>query len=221
MNTQQVFGDRLSALLNEKGMTQGEFADAVGCTRQSINFYILGKRSPDIGIVAEMARVLGVSCDYLIGFSDFREDLAATITVNRAGLSEQTAKFFAGLKLMADGAKLPQDREFSQAHGIDYEGEYLPNQMRRGSETLGLLNKMIESDRFGVLLQYIKRYRDLCRGTDELSILKSFMQQLDSPATGAVYGSSEENSELMKEFCLHVASKYFEEIVKELAAIEL
>ena len=71
MNTQQIFAERLSALLEEKNISQGEFAEMMKCSRQSINFYILGKRSPDIVLAAEMAKCLGVSCDYLLGNSDY------------------------------------------------------------------------------------------------------------------------------------------------------
>lgn len=219
MDSQQLFGERLLALLNEKNISQGEFAEAVGCTRQSVNFYILGKRSPDISTAAEMARVLGVSCDYLIGFSDFRADKSASLTVNQAGLSENTAKFFAGLKLLSNGVMLSEDVELARSIGMDYENEWLPGQKEDSKETLALLNGMIEHDRFGVLLQYVKRYRDISRGTDDMAVLKDFMLKLESPVTGAVYGSTEENTEMMKEFCLHVAAKYFEEIVKEVAAL--
>ena len=50
MEMQQIFGQRLEQLLSEKGISQGEFAEAVNCSRQSINFYILGKRNPDIAL---------------------------------------------------------------------------------------------------------------------------------------------------------------------------
>lgn len=219
MDSQQSFGVRLSALLNEKNISQGEFAEAVGCTRQSVNFYILGKRSPDISIAAEMARVLGVSCDYLVGFSGFRADRCASMTVSQAGLSEETAKFFAGIKALEDGAMVQADAEFADSIGVDYEKEWLPKQKQSAKQTLALLNGLIENDRFGVLLQYIKRYSDIIRGADDMAILKDFMLKLESPATGTVYGSREENDEMMKEFCLHAAGKYFEEIVKEVAAL--
>ena len=103
MEMQQIFGKRLEQLLLEKGISQGEFAEAVNCSRQSINFYILGKRNPDITLAGKMAKYLGVSCDYLIGLSDIREDKSANLTANQLGLTDDTMKFFAGLQLLATG----------------------------------------------------------------------------------------------------------------------
>lgn len=216
MNLQQKFGERLLALLEEKNISQGEFAETMGCSRQSINFYILGKRSPDISLAASMARYFGVSCDYLIGFSDFRSDQEANFTASSVGLTEDTMKFFAGLKLMATGAVKP-DTAVTDAFGLDYEKEVLPDSMLQAQRSLELLNSLISHDTFGVLLQYIKKYRDICHGEDEMAILKDFMLRLESPETGKVYGEEEENMKIMQEFCLHVASKYFDEIVRDIS----
>lgn len=139
MDLQQKFGARLLSLLEEKNISQGEFAKKMNCSRQSINFYILGRRSPDIVLAAKMAKYLGVSCDYLIGFSDFRSDKEANLTVQQAGLPE-------------------------------------------------LLNRLISHDQFGVLLQYIKKYRDICHDNDGLSILQDFILAFESPATSLQYG---------------------------------
>jgi transcriptional regulator with XRE-family HTH domain len=216
MNMQQKFGERLLALLEEKNISQGEFAEKMNCSRQSINFYILGKRSPDISLAAQMAQYLGVSCDYLIGFSDFRSDREASFSVGSIGLTEDTMKFFAGLKLIATGA-VRTDREKFDALGFNYEKEVLPYNMMHAQKTLDLLNALISHDSFGILLQYIKKNRDLCHGEDEMSILKDFRLRLESPETGKLYGGDEENMQMMQEFCLHVAAKYFEEIVMDIA----
>ena len=103
MEMQQIFGKRLEQLLLEKGISQGEFAEAVKCSRQSINFYILGKRNPDIALAAKMANYLGVSCDYLVGLSDIRQDKSANLTADPLGLTDDTMKFFAGFQLLAAG----------------------------------------------------------------------------------------------------------------------
>ena len=66
-------------------------------------------------------------------------------------------------------------------------------------------------------MQYIKRYQDIASGNDTIAILQDFMVELESPITSKTYGSKEENMEMMKEFCLYIASKYFDEIVKDIA----
>ena len=89
--------------------------------------------------------------------------------------------------------------------------------MRHAQRTLDLLNALISHDSFGVLLQYIKKYRDICHGEDEMSVLKDFMLRLESPETRKLYGGEEENIKMMQEFCLHIASKYFDAIVRDIS----
>lgn len=217
MEMQQIFGQRLEQLLSEKGISQGEFAEAVCCSRQSVNFYILGKRNPDIALAGKMAEYLGVSCDYLVGLSDIREDKSSNLTADQLGLADDTMKFFAGLQLLATG-KTNFMKSNYESIGFDYEKEIVPHNMVQGKATLKLLNDLISHERFGILLQYIKRYQDIASGNDTMAILQDFMVELESPVTGKTYGSKEENMEMMKEFCLHIASKYFDEIVKDIVA---
>ena len=215
MEMQQIFGQRLEQLLLEKGISQGEFAEAVNCSRQSINFYILGKRNPDIALAGKMSEYLGVSCDYLVGLSDIREDKNSNLTANQLGLTDDTMKFFAGLQLLATG-KTKFIKKYYGAIGFDYEKEIVPYNMEQSKMTLKLLNDLISHERFGILLQYIKRYRDIANGNDTMTILQDFMVELESHISGKIYGGKEENREMMKEFCLHIVSKYFDEIVKDI-----
>ena len=217
MEKQQIFGERLKQLLLEKGISQGEFADIIQCSRQSINFYILGRRTPDIILAGKMAEYLGVSCDYLVGHSNIREDKSANYTANQMGLTDGTVMFFSGLNMIATGKSTIMKEAFEKI-GYDYEKEILPYSMEQATETLTLCNNFISHERFGMLLQYIKRYRDIASGKDILAVLKDFMVELQSPITGQIYGGKEENAEMMKEFCLHIVVKYFEEIVEDVVA---
>ena len=71
---QRKFPQRLGALMAEQEISQGELAHMLHRSRQSVHFYVSGKRLPDVALAGAMARVLGVSCDYLLGLSDFRSD---------------------------------------------------------------------------------------------------------------------------------------------------
>ena len=216
MERQQIFGKRLEELLSEKGVSQGEFAEAVKCSRQSINFYILGKRNPDVVLAAQMANYLGVSCDYLVGLSDIRQDKSANLNANQLGLSDDTVKFFAGLQLMASGNS-DFGREEYEKIGLNYEKDVFMYNKNQAQITLSLLNNLISHKKFGILLQYIKRYTDISNGVDTWAILQDFMMKIQSP-DGYVYGTEDENKEMMKEFCLHIVSKYFDDIVKDISA---
>ena len=162
-----------------------------------------------------MAEYLGVSCDYLVGLSDIREDKSSNLTADQLGLTNDTMKFFFGLQLLATGKTNFMKKDY-EAIGYNYEKDIIPYNMEQGKATLKILNDLISHERFGILLQYIKRYNDIASGSDTMAILQDFMVELESPITGKVYGSKEENMEMMKEFCLHITSKYFDEIVKDI-----
>ena len=102
--------------------------------------------------------------------------------------------------------------------GYYYDTDILPYTMEYAADTLKIVNDLISNDRFGILIQYIKRYKDIVAGKDTVAILENFMLELESPLTGKVYGGRKENIEMMKEFCLHITTKYFDEIVSEIVS---
>ena len=204
MELQQLFAERLLALLEEKNISQQEFAGKMGCSRQSINFYVLGKRTPDIALAGKMAAYLGVSCDYLIGLSEYRDREEAGITVEQAGIAPEAMQVFGGLKILADGSNVPiQQGEFTYDHA-------------QAAQTLTLLNALIAHDAFGILLQYIRQYCNLLHGEDELLLLKNLMLEMESPFSGKHYASKEEQERMAKEFCLYIINQYLSDIVRDI-----
>ena len=67
--TYASFGDRLRAIRKEKGMSQDEFAQMLGTSKQVLSRYEIGQRIPKITQVQEYAKRLNVSADYLMGDS--------------------------------------------------------------------------------------------------------------------------------------------------------
>ena len=66
------FGSRLKTLREERCISQGRFADALGITRQSMSNYENGKHSPDIIAIKKIAEHLECSTDYLLGLTELR-----------------------------------------------------------------------------------------------------------------------------------------------------
>ena len=64
MNT---IGDRISRILEEKGITQRELAEKAVITEVSLSRYINGGRMPKGDVIVRISNALGVSCDYLMG----------------------------------------------------------------------------------------------------------------------------------------------------------
>lgn len=66
-------GNKLSALLKERGMSQKELAEAACLTSASVSRYVNGEREPRALTVAALADVLGVKPSDIIGTSDEQE----------------------------------------------------------------------------------------------------------------------------------------------------
>ena len=65
--TQNIIGERIAGLLMEQGKTQRELAKQVGTTGASISRYIKGDRVPKGPILANIAKELHTTMDYLLG----------------------------------------------------------------------------------------------------------------------------------------------------------
>ena len=59
-------GNKIAMKRKNLGMTQVEFAEQLSVTRQTVSRWEAGTVMPDIDKIADIARILGVSCDYLL-----------------------------------------------------------------------------------------------------------------------------------------------------------
>lgn len=62
-------GERIKQKLDELGMSQRELAQAVKITEVSMSRYINNDRTPKGPLISQIARALGVSCDWLLGYN--------------------------------------------------------------------------------------------------------------------------------------------------------
>lgn len=67
MEKNTVLGKRISDLLDQQGLSQRELADRVGVTEVSMSRYIKGERTPKGPTIANIAKVLHTTSDYLLG----------------------------------------------------------------------------------------------------------------------------------------------------------
>ncbi len=61
-----MVGERLAELRTKKNMTQEEFADYMGVTRQSVSKWELGKAFPDVEKLIRISELYDVSIDYIL-----------------------------------------------------------------------------------------------------------------------------------------------------------
>lgn len=71
-------GNKISAARRELGITQVELADKMSVTRQTVSRWESGTALPDIEKVSQLASLLMVSCDYLLG----EEDISSNVDNN-------------------------------------------------------------------------------------------------------------------------------------------
>ena len=72
------FGDKLLLILNEKEISQKDFAALLNIAPTTLNGYIKNKRQPDFKLVKRMAFSLNVSIDYLLDYNNSRLDMDIT-----------------------------------------------------------------------------------------------------------------------------------------------
>lgn len=65
-----MFGIRLRELRQERGLSQKQLAEAIGCNQSMISFWETGVNEPTESAIKKAAVFFNVSSDYLIGLED-------------------------------------------------------------------------------------------------------------------------------------------------------
>ena len=69
------FGRILKKLRQNHNITQEQLAKSINMTKGAVSNYELGERTPPPDVLIALARVFGVSVDYLLGVGDKRKML--------------------------------------------------------------------------------------------------------------------------------------------------
>lgn len=77
-----ILVDKLKVLRKKKGLTQVQVAERLGLSKAVISSYEVSSRSPSYDILIKLARLYGVSTDYLLGVETSK-------TIDVIGLSEK------------------------------------------------------------------------------------------------------------------------------------
>ncbi len=82
--------EKIKALREAKGWTQADLARKLGITRNGVNSWEQGLSMPSPACLVDLARVLSVSTDYLLG-------VECNATVNVSGLDDKDVAVLAEL----------------------------------------------------------------------------------------------------------------------------
>ena len=81
------FGKILKKLRQNHNMTQEQLAKKIHMTKGAVSNYELGERTPPPDVLISIAKVFGVSVDYLLGMNDKKR------TLDVSGLSNDEIQF--------------------------------------------------------------------------------------------------------------------------------
>lgn len=73
-----AFGDKLRESLEQRELLQVDFAKKMNVSKSSLNSYINNHQLPNILLVRDMAKELGVSIDYLLDYQPNAEGVAVS-----------------------------------------------------------------------------------------------------------------------------------------------
>lgn len=73
-----AFGDKLREILEQRELLQVDFAKKMNVSKSSLNSYINNHQLPNIILVRDMAKELGVSVDYLLDYQPAPESVAVS-----------------------------------------------------------------------------------------------------------------------------------------------
>ena len=66
-----TFGQTLKRLRIDNRLSQRQLGEALGVCNQTVSFWETGSREPDLDTVRKIAEYFDVSCDFLLGRSQF------------------------------------------------------------------------------------------------------------------------------------------------------
>ena len=130
-------GERIAEKRKEQGLTQAELAEKMMVTRQTVSRWEAGTVLPDVERIAELAAVLGVSCDYLLTDAADQpqtdtDNSSKTSAVSRLlqGLPGKTVKFnFYDEEVDADVMDNP-------CRLLGFEGNWMEVEVLKKKETM-------------------------------------------------------------------------------------
>ena len=122
-----IFSTRLKSILDERGITQKWLADAADTKEATISRYITGvNKSPRPNILANIARALNVTTDYLLGVTDVpqaKTDISAEERILLSAFRKATDRDVAVIWQLLDPYIAPSERGFlQQSEQIDKIG---------------------------------------------------------------------------------------------------
>lgn len=109
-----TFGERLAYCRTQKGYNQREFAAALGITPTRLNYWEKDKREPDVSMIKNIATLLNISTDDLIGIEK-KSPVSSDTGGEKDIMSDELIDFLIRADIIKDNKELSEkDYSFLQ-----------------------------------------------------------------------------------------------------------
>ena len=116
-------GGKIALKRKDAGLTQEEFAEKMAVTRQTVSRWEAGTVLPDIDKIPDIAKILGVSCDYLLNDSAEEEPAGRQAAKGVSRLLAQLQGKLVKLSFFED--ELDIDLFNTSCRVLDFEGNWV------------------------------------------------------------------------------------------------
>lgn len=175
MNEQKI-GQRINAALAASNMKQKDLAKILGVTDNTISYYCRGARTPKLEQLAQIAKTLNVTTDYLLGLTD--DPSPHPCAVDELGLSTEAVEQIINL----------------QASSNEYS--FIPT----ATDALEIINWLISNiDHDFLLLSLSKLRKDAMEYQNIGNTLKgSTVKQIRASNLSGLYSEAQDKLDLAK-----------------------
>ena len=128
-------GERIAEKRKEQGLTQAELAEQMLVTRQTVSRWEAGAALPDIEKIAQLARLLYFSCDYLLMDAD---DLQTSDNPSKAPAVSRLLQSVVGkmVKFNFYDEEVDTDIATNSCRVLGFEGNWMEVDILRKKETM-------------------------------------------------------------------------------------
>lgn len=153
-----------------------DFADYLELASATVGFYSAGTRIPDALGVRAIAEKCGVSSDWLLGLSDYRQDESRCLTVDAMGFSEAATNRLASIS----GAANALNDDSSVYDKVSVYGNEQGYTLLQEANAFKALNALLEKPEFVLALSNAWAYAEKTGTIDPNETVTYSGEELDS-----------------------------------------
>lgn len=182
---ENIFQERLQKAIKDSGLSQSEVSKRSGISRGSITDYLKGRYEAKQDKVYDLAKVLGVRSEWLMGYNVPQKDVSAPTMIEVSSIPV-LSKVSAGMPIYAeenivDYIYLPADevRPGKEVFGLIVSGDSMNKEFKEGDIVIIEKDSIVENGEVGVVL--INGYNATLKQVKYVNDSIVLMPQSDNP----------------------------------------